>query len=410
LEFFVLSLRPVFLQSVSEGVEWFWGLPSYIWLALLLAASLPAAWIVERVGLALLKRWARRTKSQLDDVIVNAIHPAVAVVLFVVFVWTGLRYLPLGFSALTTRIIDNAGITVIIFACAVGGVRLLRGFLELPASKDDRWLGLTLISTRIVAATVYTVAFLVVLNQYGIAITPILTALGVGGIAVALALQDTLANMFSGIWIQTQKALRPGHFIKIEELNLEGFVQDVGWRTTKLKTLPGNLIEMPNKTVANSTITDFFQPEPKMGTSLTITTGFEADPEKIVPMMLEECMAAADEVSFILKEPAPAARLNRATDHGWEFWMSIWVPYHYHQWNAQGYVLNRIRKRFLREGVRLPYPIRETYTVTPDRPDVAEAITARRDHGGQEAKVPVTAAVAEGVRKGTTPATIQATR
>lgn len=400
----------VFLQTVSDGVNWFWGLPSYLWLFFLLVFAFLLAWLVERIGIVFLKGWAKRTSSRLDDVILHAVHPPAAVILFVVFVWGGLRYLPLGFSPLTTRIIDNAGITVIIFAASLGLARLLKGLLQLPAKSDERWLGLTLIGSRVVAVTVYTVAFLVVLNQYGIAITPVLTAMGVGGIAVALALQDTLANMFSGIWIQTQKALRPGHFIKVEELNLDGFVEEVGWRTTKLRTLPGNIIEMPNKTVANSTITDFFQPSPKMGTSITITTGFESDPEKIVPMLIEECMAAADEVSFILKEPAPAARLNKATDHGWEFWMSIWVPFHYNQWNAQGYVLNRIRKRFLEEGVRIPYPIKETYTVHEDRTDVTEAITARRDHGGQEAKVPLTAAVAEGIREGTGPGQIKASK
>ncbi|HEX9815744.1 MAG TPA: mechanosensitive ion channel family protein [Candidatus Thermoplasmatota archaeon] len=400
----------VLLQTVSDGVNWFWGLPSYAWLFFLIITAFALAWLVERVGIVFLKAWARGTTTQIDDLVLHAIHPPVAVILFVVFVWTGLRYLPLGLGALTTRIIDNAGITVIVFAGALGFARLLRGLLQLPGKRDERWLGLSLIGSRVVAITVYTVAFLVVLNEYGIAITPMLTALGVGGIAVALALQDTLNNMFSGIWIQTQKAMRPGHFIKVEELNLDGFVEDVGWRTTKIRTLPGNIIEMPNKTVANSTITDFFQPVPKMGTSLTITTGFEADPEKIVPMMLEECMAASDEVSFVLKDPAPAARLNKATDNGWEFWMSIWVPFYYHQWNAQGYVLNRIRKRFLKEGVRMPYPIRETYTVEQHRPDVSEAITARRDHGGQGAEVPVATAVAEGFREGTGPGKIKVTR
>lgn len=404
----------VFLQSVADGVNdgvtWFWGLPWYLWLLILIIVAFGLAWLTERVLIVFLRTWAKRTSTEVDDVVLYAIHPPVAVILFVAFVWGGLRYLPLGFSAFTGQVIDRAGITVVIFAGAVGFARLLKGLLRLPAKRDERWLGLTLIGTRVVAITVYAIAFLVVINQYGIAITPILTAMGVGGIAVALALQDTLANMFSGIWIQTQKALRPGHFIKIEELKVDGFVEEVGWRTTKLRTLPGNLIEMPNKTVANSTITDYFQPEPKMGTSITITTGFESDPEKIVPMMLEECMAAADEVSFVLKEPAPAARLNQATDNGWEFWMGFWVPYYYSQWNAQGYVLNRIRKRFLKEGVRLPYPIRETYVVHENRTDVSEAITARRDHGGQEAEVPVTAAVAEGTREEPGPGKIKITR
>lgn len=390
-------VAPVFAQSFGDVLDWWFSLPGWAWVAMLFLAGALVGYGIETIVMSAARTWAKRTRWRFDDAVVDALHPSVAALAFVVVVWTGLHYLPIIFSDTTVLIIDNASISVGVFAAALGAVRIVRVLLHARAASQARWRPLAVTGSRIIALIVYVVAFLVVINHFGIEITPILTTLGIAGLAVALALQDTLANVFSGIWIQTQGSMQPGHYIRLEDQKLEGFVDEVGWRTTKVRTLPGNLIVIPNQAVAKTTITDFSSPEPKMGTSITIMTGFEADPERVVPLMLEECMAAADEVSFILKEPAPAARLNKAVENGWEYWMSIWVPHYYNQWNAQGYVLNRIRKRFLREGIRMPYPIREIYNVPPDRMDLNEGITAPTR--GRDATAPrVLAAVAEGDR------------
>jgi hypothetical protein len=88
--------------------------------------------------------------------------------------------------------------------------------------------------------------------------------------------------------------------------------------------------------------------------------------------------------------------------------MSIWVPYYYNQWNAQGYVLNKIRKRFLKEGIRMPYPIRETVQVAPDRVDVSGSIASARPSDGSGSGV--RAAVAEARRKDAGPGTVEPTK
>lgn len=399
----------VLAQPVSDALDWWFSLPGWAWVGILLIAGALAGYGIEKIVMAAARAWAKRTRWHFDDAVVDALHPSVAAFAFVIVVWAGLHYLPIYFSTTTVRIIDNASITIGVFAAALAAVRIVRVLLHAKAAAQDRWRPLAVTGSRVIALIVYVVAFLVVINHYGIEITPILTTLGIAGLAVALALQDTLANVFSGIWIQTQRSMQPGHYIRLEDQKLEGFVDDVGWRTTKVRTLPGNLVVIPNQAVAKSTITDFSSPEPKMGTSITVVTGFEADPERVVPMMLEECMAAADEVSFILKEPAPAARLNKAVDNGWEYWMSIWVPHYYDQWNAQGYVLNRIRKRFLDEGIRMPYPIHEIYSVPPDRTDVNGAVMASTR--SRDTPVPsLMTAVAEGDRSGAGAGTVKATK
>ncbi|MBV8729234.1 MAG: mechanosensitive ion channel, partial [Acidobacteriia bacterium] len=104
------------------------------------------------------------------------------------------------------------------------------------------------------------IGVLVVLNQLRISITPILTALGVGGLAVALALQDTLANLFAGFYVAVAGQVRVGDYIKMDS-GSEGYVADITWRSTTIRTLGNNLIIVPNSKLAQAIVTNYHLPE-----------------------------------------------------------------------------------------------------------------------------------------------------
>lgn len=110
---------------------------------------------------------------------------------------------------------------------------------------------------------VLVVGGLVLLGALGIEITPILTALGVGGLAVALALQDTLSNLFAGLHLLADRPIRVGDYVKIADA-VEGYVVDVGWRSTRVRTLPNTVVVVPNKKVAESIITNYDLPESRL--------------------------------------------------------------------------------------------------------------------------------------------------
>lgn len=371
-----------------------WGALASAWgpfLALVLASA-AVGYLFDRFVIAGIKGIAKRTKTGIDDLIIKATHPALVFVVFFAgvsyAVWLYEPVLPRGF----VDFLGGLTLVAIVFLAALSLARLVSGILHYRANKEQRWVPAARLGTRVLGAVIWVMAFLVVLDYYRISITPVLTSLGIAGLAVALALQDTLANFFAGIWIQTGKTLWPGHYVKVEDRNVEGFVIEVGWRTTKIRSLPGNMVVIPNSVLAQSTLTDYWLPEPKMGTSLTVVTGFETDPDRIVPMILEEIVAATKEVDYILEQPEPFCRLNKRVDNGWEFWMSFWVPFYYNQWNAQGYVLNKIRKRFLREGVRMPLPVAEELRFPAERtPAFARSIVGHAANGSPEPQGPDTA-------------------
>src|SRR5215470_215023 len=134
---------------------------------------------------------------------------------------------------------------------------------------------------------VLAVGSLVLLSALGIQIAPILTALGVGGLAVALALQDTLSNLFAGMHLLADRPIRVGDYVRIAE-SVEGYVVDVGWRSTRVRMLQDNVVVVPNKKVAESIITNYDMPERRMAVTVAVSVGYGSDPERVEAVLKDE--------------------------------------------------------------------------------------------------------------------------
>jgi small-conductance mechanosensitive channel len=141
---------------------------------------------------------------------------------------------------------------------------------------------------------------LMLLKHFNVSITPLLTALGVGGLAVALALQDTLANFFAGVHILVETPIRLGDFVKLST-GEEGVVTDIGWRTTRVRTGSNNTIVIPNTKITSGILTNFGMPDGRVVTEVTIIASLDADPEKIAPLLME----AASSAPGALSDPSP---------------------------------------------------------------------------------------------------------
>lgn len=152
---------------------------------------------------------------------------------------------------------------------------------------------------------VYVVVFLLgtatLLAYLGVNITPLLTALGVGGLAVALALQDTLANFFAGVHILIENPISVGEFIKLSS-GEEGTVSDIGWRTTRVRTGNNNIIVIPNTKITTGILTNYSLPDRRVIGEIVIFTGLEADADQVRQIALE----TAARTPGVLPEPAPA--------------------------------------------------------------------------------------------------------
>jgi small-conductance mechanosensitive channel len=185
----------------------------------------------------------------------------------------------------------------------------------------------------LVAFIVYTLAGLMILHQFGLAITPLLTALGVGGLAVALGVQDTLANLFAGLGITLARTIRPGDYLRLDN-GLEGQVHDIGWRYVTLRTPQHTLVIIPNLRMGQLIITNFSLPEPRILCPIPITVTLTDAPQLLIARIEQTLLQAAQQIPDALLDPPPRCRIVGVTDKGMlQLQLELWLrtPQAYHK-------------------------------------------------------------------------------
>ena len=221
--------------------------------------------------------------------------------------------------------------------------------------------GVTGLAQTTTRATVLAVGLLVLLSALGVQIAPLLTALGVGGLAVALALQDTLANLFAGIHLLADRPIRVGDYIKLPDAG-EGFVIDIGWRSTRVRTLGNAVLVTPNQVVAKATITNYSLPDPKLSLGLKVSVDYSVDPDRLQAILLDEVTRAVGQVPGLLHEPAPSVSLSPVFgESSLDFNVGYSVANYVDQFQVQHELRRRILRRLRAEGVSLAVPVRSIH-------------------------------------------------
>jgi small-conductance mechanosensitive channel len=188
----------------------------------------------------------------------------------------------------------------------------------------------------------YLLGILVALQVIGIPIAPIVTALGVGGLAVALALQDTLSNLFSGLNIIASRKLRPGDFIKLQS-GEEGFVEDINWRTTTLRETADNIIVIPNSKLAGAIHKNYNLPDREVIVGVMAVVSYQNDFNLVEKLALESAKESIAVLDFCVKEQEPAFRWQQFNDTGMQFSVFLKMT----EYNMLGILRHEFLKRFL---------------------------------------------------------------
>jgi small-conductance mechanosensitive channel len=321
---------------------------------------------LRQLALRALHRWAARTPTRLDDVLVRSLRfpSAVWCVLIGLYVALDLAPLPPRPGAAALSIVYALLVVSVTAALANVAASTLWDALRMK----NLALPATGLSITIIKVTIWVVGGLVLLSGLGVSIAPILTALGVGGLAVALALQDTLSNFFAGIHLLIEKPVRVGDFVKLET-GQEGYIVDIGWRTTRIRMLPNNLVIIPNNKLTQSILTNYFLPDPRMAVSVTVSVSYGTDPDRVERVLLEEAQMAVGQVPGLLAEPAPAVRLIPGFGaSSLDFTLGVQVREFEDQGLVQHELRKRILKRFKDEQIEMPYPQQVVQLKTDKQP------------------------------------------
>lgn len=233
-------------------------------------------------------------------------------------------------------------------------IRLTKNLINFYTRKGN--LPKTTIFNSIINLFILVTAFTVILAMMGISVTPIIGALGIGGLAVALALQSTLANLFAGISIIASKQLNPGDFVQISPTE-NGFIEDIQWRTTSIRTMQNNLIIIPNSQIANLTVTNYSLPHPEQSLPIPVGVHYDSDLDLVRDVCTEVAFDIQHNLDGAVRGWEPRFRFNSFGQSSIDLVVVLRINDFTQQFHIRSEFIRKLRKRFHEVGIKIPYPI-----------------------------------------------------
>jgi small-conductance mechanosensitive channel len=327
--------------------------------ACLLVGTLIAGYLVKRLLFRALRRWGETTSGKVDVVLTESLGGPILIWSLILGIYFATESLDLPDRSL--RIIERTLFILTILSLTMMASRLAGNLIRFYGTRIQGAMPVTTLTQNLAQLFVAVVGILIALYHLGISITPILTAFGVGGLAVALAMQDTLSNLFAGFYVSMAGQVRLGDYIKLNT-GEEGYVTDISWRSTTIRTLNNNLVIIPNAKLAQAIVTNYCLPEKRVSLNIPVNVSYGSDPDHVERVLLEETRNAVGSVPGLLAEPAPSVRLIPGFgDSAMNFTLSCQVAEFVDQFLVQHELRKRILERFRAERIEIPFPARTVY-------------------------------------------------
>ncbi len=331
------------------------------------AVTLGALWLAgHAVAAVVLRRLARRPSDETSGVVVPAIRALAS--RLPLWMLLGGATLALTYWPLSAR--AHGVITQVIFVVAVLSVTMMAASVasHLVATHGARWapgLGVSSLTRNIAWGSVAALGGLVALNGLGVSITPMLTALGVGGLAVALALQEPLANFFAGFFLTLAGQIRVGDFVRLDS-GQEGFVTDFSWRSTRLRMLANNLVIVPNAKLAQAVIINHDRPSSDLAVLVQVGVGYGSDLAEVERVSADVGRDVMATVTGGVVEFTPFVRFHTFGESSIDFTVILRARTYVDQFLVKHEFIKRLHVRFAAEGIEIPFPIRTVITRAHD--------------------------------------------
>ncbi|SYZ72044.1 Mechanosensitive ion channel family protein [Candidatus Zixiibacteriota bacterium] len=302
-----------------------------------------------------LRKIAEKTPWKGDDVIIEGLRGRIILwaVIIGLYAAVPLLHLPPEYHTITLK----ALLVLVILSITLTASSIVSGFIRVQSGGAKGEIFSTSIFTIFSRIVVMSIGLLVILQALNISITPILTALGVGGLAVALALQETLGNLFAGLNIVISGKIKVGNYIKMQS-GEEGYVTDITWRSTTIKQLSNNYVIIPNSKLAASVTTNFNLPEVEMSALVEVGVAYDSDLAKVEKVTIEVAREVLKSVEGGVVNFEPFIRYHTFGDFSINFTVILRVKEFVNQYLVKHEFVKRLHKRFNDEGIVIPFPIR----------------------------------------------------
>jgi small-conductance mechanosensitive channel len=328
---------PLLWTIATVGISWFVG-------------HLAAAIVVRRMP-----QWLPARHRALADAIAPTLRWRLSWWGLLIGVWLASAFWPLTAEGrvLVERAVFAAGALSVTLAVAAAASHLIQSYGAAIAPV----LPVSSLTRNVAWGLIVTLGVLVILHGLGLSITPMLTALGVGGLAVALALQEPLANFFAGLFLTLAGQIRVGDYVRLDS-GQEGYVADFSWRSTRLRMLANNLVIVPNAKLAQAIVVNHHLPSPDTAVLVEVGVDYGSDLRQVERVVGEVGRGVMAEVAGGVPAFEPFIRYHTFGDFSVNFTVILRAREFVDQYLVKHEFIKRLHARFEDEGIVIPFPVR----------------------------------------------------
>ena len=241
--------------------------------------------------------------------------------------------------------------------------RIVSGLIRIKAADSDAVIPSSSIVSNMVIIIIYCIGLLIILQSQGISITPVLTALGVGGLAVALALQPTLSNLFAGLQIISSGNFNRGNFIKLAS-GEDGFIEDITWRSTTIKSASDHIIIVPNSKLADMIVINYDLPQSQISFEVEVAVEYNSDLNYVEKITKEVISETLNEAEGGVKDFEPVIGFSAFGESSVKMKAVLRVNEFSDKFAVKSEFIKKLLVRYNKEGINIPFPTRTVLNKT----------------------------------------------
>ena len=322
---------------------------------IILGVSLVAASIINLI-LRILTKKAEKTGTKLDDIILHTVGRPLYILVIVAGLYYAIHATPY-LGDMINRF--DEGYRYRHFILTIFGTwvvaslakKFIREYGYDWASRtagvmDDRLVALADMSATYV---IWLIGLMIALDTAGVEITPLITGMGIAGLAIALAAKEVLSNVFGGVAITLDQLYKVGD--RVEFGGVYGDVYEIKPRYTRIKTLTNTIVTIPNYKVINDNITNYAVPDTTVRVKIPVSVAYGTDPKRVDGILHD----IASKTPLVLKNPRPLLRFTEYASSSQNFELLVWVGHYDDRHPVIDWILREMFTRFRQEGIEIPF-------------------------------------------------------
>ena len=305
-----------------------------------------------------IKSFTKKTKTDIDDRLLAALERPFVIVVVLIGLYFSL--LQIDYVRKHIGLMNDVFFVLGVLWAVFVLYRLTKVAMEKWVSVNPAFQNMPKLVVKAANIFVYFIGLSIILKHFNVEITPLVATLGIGGIAIGFALQDTLSNFFAGLHIVSDRPINIGDFVELEG-NISGYVEDIGWRSTRIRTLPNTLVIVPNSKIASTTITNDSLPVPEMSVVIQCGVSYTSDLNKVERVTIDVAKRIQETVQGAVKDFEPFIRYHTFGDSNINFSVILRVKTYVDRYLVTHEFIKALKKRYDKEGIEISWPVRKIY-------------------------------------------------